>query len=310
MRNKKNWIFGAVLLAGGMSFSIHSAATAAKEEEGIRWLTDFDAALKQANAEKKLIVVDFFATWCGPCKEMDRTTFQDAEVIKKMAAFIPLKIDVDKHEDIAARYGIEAMPTSGVLDAEGNPLLGARGYMDAADFIKFLERAESGERQTPEPQIVGAKAPSLGVTTWFNLPTGKKTLDVADYKGKVVYLFGFQSWCPGCHKVGFPALTRIMEHYKGNEGVAFIAVQTVFEGFETNTPEKAKATADQYKLTIPVGHSGSEKARSTVMERYRTGGTPWVTIIDREGIVRYNDFHIEPKEAIEMMERLLAMELK
>jgi len=42
--------------------------------------------------------------------------------------------------------------------------------------------------------IVGRKAPALAVSQWFNLPAGEKSVDVADYAGKVVYLFFFQSW--------------------------------------------------------------------------------------------------------------------
>lgn len=102
-----------------------------------------------------------------------------------------------------------------------------------------------------------------------------------------------------------PTLGKLIEHYKGDDEVAFVAVQTTFEGFGVNTPEKAKQTARQYKLTIPVGHSGSAEERSTVMKRYRTGGTPWTVIIDRDGIVRYNDFHIDPQKAVKLINELL-----
>ena len=42
--------------------------------------------------------------------------------------------------------------------------------------------------------IVGKQAPSWSVSKWFNLPKGTESLDVKDYRGKVVYLFFFQSW--------------------------------------------------------------------------------------------------------------------
>jgi len=168
-----------------------------------------------------------------------------------------------------------------------------------------LSQAKSKGKAQPEGGILGEQASSLGVKTWFNLPPGKDSVDIGDYNGKVVYLYGFQSWCPGCHKYGFPTLTKLIEHYKGNEDVAFIAVQTAFEGFSTNTPQSAKETANRYGLTIPIGHSGSSHERSTVMQRYRTGGTPWTVVVDREGIVRYNDFHIAPSDAAALIDRLL-----
>ena len=153
--------------------------------------------------------------------------------------------------------------------------------------------------------ILGKQAPSWGVTEWKNLPEGKKQLDLKDFKGKVVYLYCFQSWCPGCHKYGFPTLKKAISNFKGDKGVAFVAVQTVFEGASVNTPARAWSTARKYDLKIPVGHSGDEKNSPPLMRNYRTGGTPWTIIIDRKGKVRYNDFHIQPTAAIKLIEGLL-----
>ena len=53
--------------------------------------------------------------------------------------------------------------------------------------------------QSPSLGILGQPAPAWEVARWFNLPSGTDSLDIADLRGKVVYLFCFQSWCPGCH---------------------------------------------------------------------------------------------------------------
>ncbi|PSN56074.1 Thioredoxin-2 [Blattella germanica] len=67
---------------------------------------DFQNKLKEA--EGKLVCVDFFATWCGPCKVI-------APKVELLAAEHPdvvfLKVDVDECEDIATEYDIKAMPT-------------------------------------------------------------------------------------------------------------------------------------------------------------------------------------------------------
>ncbi|RWS21535.1 thioredoxin-2-like protein [Leptotrombidium deliense] len=60
-------------------------------------------------AGNKLVVIDFFATWCGPCKAI-------APIIEKMAtefedSVVFLKVDVDECESVAASYNISAMPT-------------------------------------------------------------------------------------------------------------------------------------------------------------------------------------------------------
>lgn len=157
--------------------------------------------------------------------------------------------------------------------------------------------------------ILGQKAPEWGVSNWFNLENGTEKLDVSDFKGKVVYLYGFQSWCPGCHSHGFPTLQQVEKHFKENENVVFVAVQTVFEGFESNTIDKAVKTVQEFKLDIPVGHdSGRNGSGSALMRRYRSGGTPWTVIIDREGFVQFNDFSIKPDKAVALIDRLLVPE--
>ena len=155
--------------------------------------------------------------------------------------------------------------------------------------------------------ILGKQAPQWTVTEWYNLAKDQEAIEISDFEGKVVYLFGFQSWCPGCHSHGFPALQAVEKHYSDNEDVVFVAIQTVFEGFHTNTSAKAKSTVDDFDLDIPVGHDpGPDNTSSLVMRRYRSGGTPWTVIIDRNGVVRYNDFSIQPDVAVSLVDRLLS----
>ena len=152
--------------------------------------------------------------------------------------------------------------------------------------------------------ILNQPAPAWSVTDWLHLPKGKTTLDISDFKGKVVYLYCFQSWCPGCHSHGFPTLQKLTRHYADATDIAFVAVQTTFEGYSINTFDKAKTTMEQYQLTIPTGQSGDREAGSKLMRNYRTGGTPWTIIIDKAGVVRYNNFHIDPDKAVQFLDWL------
>ena len=155
--------------------------------------------------------------------------------------------------------------------------------------------------------IVGQAAPAWQVDRWFHLPGGMKALEPADLEGRVIYLYFFQSWCPGCHSHGFPSLQAVEERFRDDPEVVFVAVQTVFEGHGTNTEGRARDTVEEYGLHIPVGHAAGEGDRSPgIMRRYRTGGTPWTVVIDRGGRVRFNGFTIEPEAAISMVEKLLA----
>jgi len=66
----------------------------------------FEQQLSQAGG--KLVVVDFFATWCGPCKVIAP---QVEELEKTMPNVVFLKVDVDECEDVAMQYKVSAMPT-------------------------------------------------------------------------------------------------------------------------------------------------------------------------------------------------------
>lgn len=156
-----------------------------------------------------------------------------------------------------------------------------------------------------EPGIAGRQAPSWKVDRWHNLPAERDRLDVSDFAGKVVYLFCFQSWCPGCHSHGFPTLTAVHERFADDEDVAFVAIQTVFEGFASNTADDGKRTLAEYGLSIPWAQAaGRERSPPAFMRDYRTGGTPWTIIIGTDGKVRFNGFGIEPRQAIALVERL------
>jgi len=157
--------------------------------------------------------------------------------------------------------------------------------------------------------ILGQKAPALQVDEWTGAD-GKK-LDaprLVDHRGKLIYLYCFQSWCPGCHSSGFPALAKLSDTFKDNENIVFLAVQTVFEGHAVNTAAKIPEIRKKYGLQIPIGHDPGTKASgnvSTVMRSYRTGGTPWTILIDPEGTVIFNHFHIDTDRAIHDIRQLL-----
>ena len=59
--------------------------------------------------EDKLLVVDFYATWCGPCKKLSPTLDEVSEELGEQVNLV--KVDVDESEDLAMNYGIRSVPT-------------------------------------------------------------------------------------------------------------------------------------------------------------------------------------------------------
>jgi thiol-disulfide isomerase/thioredoxin len=94
----------------------------------------------------------------------------------------------------------------------------------------------------PHLGIVGQQAPDWSVSECRRLPDGTTTLNVDNFRGKVLYLYFFQSWCPGCHSRGFPTLQKLQQQFANDDNVAFVVVQTTFEGHAQNGADKLLPT--------------------------------------------------------------------
>lgn len=92
----------------------------------------------------KLIFMDCFTTWCGPCKMMSANIFPMKEVGDFMNAnFVNTKFDMEKGEgiELAKKYAIKAYPTFLILDDKGNEVNRILGSSDAASFIAKVKKA-------------------------------------------------------------------------------------------------------------------------------------------------------------------------
>jgi thiol:disulfide interchange protein len=114
---------------------------------------DIAAALKQAKAEKKRVILDFGGDWCGDCQVLDIYMHQspNAELLRKH--FIVVHVDIgrmDHNVDIAAKYKVpiqKGVPALAVLDANGKLLYSQENKefenmrnMNSSDVTKFLNR--------------------------------------------------------------------------------------------------------------------------------------------------------------------------
>jgi len=99
-----------------------------------------DESLARAKRERKLIVLDFTAEWCAPCKRMEKTTFADAKVKELLDRCVLVRIDTDQQPDLAKRLGVVGLPDIRFVSPDGKMIHQLRGFQSAESFADALAR--------------------------------------------------------------------------------------------------------------------------------------------------------------------------
>src|SRR5699024_7947947 len=121
----------------------------------------FDEALAKAKQENKLVFVDFYATWCGPCKQMAEKVFTDEEVGKYMNdKFVCMQIDVEKEgwqKETAGNFNVTVLPTLIFFKADASVACRLAGAREKADLLNAA-RVVCGEQLSFEKLYDRAKS--------------------------------------------------------------------------------------------------------------------------------------------------------
>jgi len=110
-------------------------------ESTVDWVYSYEQALSRAQSDNRPILIDFWAEWCRPCLEMDRTTYADEEVGAFLNEnFINLKVDVERGS-LASTYDIRSIPQVVFLSPAGEEITDSRivGYVYPDSFLPRVE---------------------------------------------------------------------------------------------------------------------------------------------------------------------------
>ena len=155
---------GVALVVAGAVYAVGAGSarsTAAAAE--LPWLHDEALALQLARAERKPIVIDFWADWCTACKELDHTAWSDPRVRDEARRFVLLKIDGSESspavksglfDQALARYGVVGLPTVLFIDPHGRELPADRRVTASVDGDEMLKRLRAVDATCAAPAVV------------------------------------------------------------------------------------------------------------------------------------------------------------
>lgn len=157
---------GALLVLAGLAMPLTGRGGGGKSL--VVWTPYTEQAAAAAVSNGQAAVIDFYADWCVPCHDMERTTYADPRVAAGLEPYVRLKADLTdmrsaENEALIEKFNLEGLPAVVFLDPQGKEIEEARifGYASAREFLAVLNSPVVRERTAaaaPQAAPAGAEA--------------------------------------------------------------------------------------------------------------------------------------------------------
>ena len=303
--------FAWVLRAVGIGAAVVAVLMALPKriETELPWQPYSERALADATRDGKGVIIDTFADWCIPCKELDKLTFTDPAVKKEAERFITLKLDLtssDANSEAGRarqRYGIRGVPTVLFLDSAGQELgdLRLEGFEKPTVFLARMKRVESpsgatgttlakniNDRKAPVADAVPGSAVEPAPAIALKLLNGG-TINLETLRGKVLLVDFWATWCVPCLSE-IPMFNQLKKDYQ-SRGVEIIAISLDEEGAAKVKPFVKAHPMDYTQVVGDQGTAAAFKVDDSTL--------PVTLLIDKQGRMRFRHVGITQKDVLE-----------
>lgn len=116
----------------------------------IAWITSEEAGRAKAQTEGKPVIIDFGASWCTACKELEHETFPHGEVKKEAQRFVAIRVDATDDENtetvrLTKKYDVKGLPTVIMLDKDGKEVVRFTEFVKPEPFVAALKKVPGAE---------------------------------------------------------------------------------------------------------------------------------------------------------------------
>lgn len=162
----RNRILGlSVVVTGLLALMTFSAIGANRPEP---WMKDFAQAKALAKQSGRPLLVHFYATWCGPCRQMEKDVLHTNTVHSVLSQhFIAVMVDSDKHPELVEQFNIQSLPSDVVLSPDGVMVAKSERSRDKNGYLAQLQQfidqtgAKPNANGIPQPQeLIAGKEPA------------------------------------------------------------------------------------------------------------------------------------------------------